>query len=103
MNTIIEIDKAGRIVVPKRLRDALHLTPGARLRIEQEGGWLILRPASGEAQLVVEDGAPLIFPADRLFAPVLTSEMVNDIAAQGRREREQRFVAPNVDRNEGTA
>jgi AbrB family looped-hinge helix DNA binding protein len=36
MNAIVEIDKAGRIVVPKKLRDDLHLIPGTRLRIERE-------------------------------------------------------------------
>ncbi len=32
MNAIVEIDKSGRIVVPKKLRDELHLIPGTRLQ-----------------------------------------------------------------------
>ena len=27
-NAIVEIDKAGRIVIPKKMRDAMELTPG---------------------------------------------------------------------------
>ena len=89
MNTTIKIDKAGRIVVPKKLRDALHLTPGTRLKVERSGDWLMLMPGSIEAQLVIENGAPLIFPVDRSSAPILTNEMV---IAQGRLERERRFL-----------
>lgn len=43
MNTTIEIDKAGRIVVPKKVRDRLHLTPGTRLTMSEEGEALIFR------------------------------------------------------------
>jgi AbrB family looped-hinge helix DNA binding protein len=92
MNTTIKIDKAGRIVVPKKLRDALHLTPGTRLKVERSGDWLMLMPGSIEAQLVIENGAPLIFPVDRSSAPILTNEMVTELIAQGRLERERRFL-----------
>jgi AbrB family looped-hinge helix DNA binding protein len=102
MSTIVEIDKAGRIVVPKKLRDALHLTPGTRLKIECSGDWLMLMPAASEAQLVIENGAPLIFPSDRENAPVLTQEMVNELIAQGRLERERRFLGLDRDADEET-
>jgi AbrB family looped-hinge helix DNA binding protein len=99
MSTIVEIDKAGRIVVPKKLRDALHLTPGTRLRVERSGDSLRLMPSSDEAQLVIENGVPLIFPADRSNAPLLTNEMVTELIAQGRLEREGRSLG--LDRNLG--
>jgi AbrB family looped-hinge helix DNA binding protein len=102
MFTTVEIDKAGRIVVPKKLRDALHLTPGTRLKVERSGDWLMLMPAASEAQLVIENGAPLVFPADRTNAPVLTNEMVNELIAQGRLERERRFLGLDEDNDEET-
>ncbi len=66
MATIVEIDSAGRIVVPKKLRDALHLTPGTRLNIHQAGDALILQhdfPAGQMERIdgfwVLTGGAPL--------------------------------------------
>jgi len=44
MPTTISIDKAGRIVVPKPLREKLGLGAGANLLIESEGDEITLRP-----------------------------------------------------------
>ena len=35
---ITTIDKVGRLVVPKALRDAAHLHPGTRVRFRVEAG-----------------------------------------------------------------
>jgi len=43
MDTTIEIDKAGRVVVPKQIRDTLHLTPGTKLNIRIEGNQIVLK------------------------------------------------------------
>jgi AbrB family looped-hinge helix DNA binding protein len=56
MSATVEIDKAGRIVVPKKLRDDLHLVPGTRLRIERSGDRLVFEPAFSEPQLVMKEG-----------------------------------------------
>jgi AbrB family looped-hinge helix DNA binding protein len=92
MNAIVEIDRAGRIVVPKRFRDALHLTPGTRLKAERHGESLTLTPETPEARLVVEDGTPLIFSVDRSNPQKITIEMVNDSISQMRQQREQRIL-----------
>jgi hypothetical protein len=44
---------------------------------------------------VIENGVPLIFPADRSNAAILTNEMVTELIAQGRLEREGRFLGLN--------
>ena len=44
MNTTITIDGAGRIVIPKALRDALGLVAGDVLALESEGERITLRP-----------------------------------------------------------
>jgi len=97
MNGTVEIDKAGRIVVPKKLRDALHLVPGTRLSIERTGDRLTLMPSSTAARLVVENGIPLIFPAESANTPILTSEMVTELIELGRQEREQRILSLDED------
>ena len=52
----ITIDKAGRIVVPKPLRDRLGMTPGTELVVETDGDGLVIRPARPGGELVRRDG-----------------------------------------------
>ena len=52
----VVIDKAGRIVVPKTLRDQLRLQPGAALEATVEAGRLVARPIGPEVVLVEENG-----------------------------------------------
>lgn len=97
MSTIVEIDKAGRIVVPKKLRDALHLAPGTQLKVERSGDGLVLRPSSTQAQLVIENGVPLIYAAGQANVPVLTNEMVNALIEAGRQARERQVLGLDQD------
>jgi len=96
----VEIDKAGRIVVPKKLRDALHLAPGTKLRVKRHGDSLVLDPDLPLAKLIIEDGMPLIIPADPLTAPVLTVAMVNESIQQAYLERERRILGLDEDGEE---
>lgn len=53
---IITIDRAGRVVVPKALRDRFNLTAGSELEIKAAGDGLKLRRVGTEASLVRKDG-----------------------------------------------
>jgi AbrB family looped-hinge helix DNA binding protein len=50
------IDSVGRVVVPKPLRDALGLTPGATVDISRYGAGLQLLPTGRSARLIDEAG-----------------------------------------------
>ena len=50
------LDSAGRIVVPKTLRDELHLSPGDTLDLTVEGDEIILRPRRSATALEKERG-----------------------------------------------
>jgi AbrB family looped-hinge helix DNA binding protein len=60
MEHIVAIDPAGRVVIPKAVRDALHLHGGTRLRIVQKFRSLVLEPIQEEPVLLVRDGMTLI-------------------------------------------
>ena len=56
MDTTVTLDKAGRVVIPKPLREELHLGPGDRLQLETEGEKMTLRPVRTTAPLRKERG-----------------------------------------------
>ena len=87
MNAIVEIDRAGRIVVPKKFRDALHLKPGTRLKVECTGDRIVLEQDFPEPRLEMRDGL-LVMVGE---AP-LTVEDVNEVLRQGYDERHKRIM-----------
>ena len=56
MPTKVSLDRAGRLVLPKSLRDEMHLEPGDDLLVESEGDRITLRPVRPEALLKKEHG-----------------------------------------------
>ncbi len=56
MTIKITLDKAGRVVLPKPLRDQLQLGPGDSLQLESEGERITLRPIRPKVMLKKECG-----------------------------------------------
>ena len=56
MATHLTIDKAGRVVIPKSVREELRLEPGDSLEMESVGEAITLRPVRGTGPLVKEHG-----------------------------------------------
>ncbi|MBI3686909.1 MAG: AbrB/MazE/SpoVT family DNA-binding domain-containing protein [Actinobacteria bacterium] len=77
------IDSAGRIVVPKALRDALGLAPGQALEIVFRDGHLELVPAATPMRLTDLGEGIVAVPETDL--PPLTVEQVRDTLDQVRR------------------
>jgi len=77
------IDRLGRVVVPKPIRDKLHLRGGEQLEIEEHDGVIELRPVAAEMRIVDTPHGPVVRPVGD--APPLTDEMVREILEQVRR------------------
>lgn len=77
------IDKAGRVVIPKALRDALGLRPGSRLEIHEVDGQLLLREKGPGTTVRRRDGRPVLEADDEV--DVLTAHDVRDLLERGRR------------------
>jgi AbrB family looped-hinge helix DNA binding protein len=77
------IDSAGRIVVPKTLRDRLGLTGGRVVDIREREGRLEIEPAPTPMSLEKRRGGRVAVPARKL--PPLTDEIVRDALEQTRR------------------
>ncbi len=86
MNATVEIDKAGRIVVPKKLRDELQLVAGTRLRIERSGDRLVVEPLFSEPQLVMKDGMWVVSGGQ------ITEADISELIRQGYAERMERIL-----------
>lgn len=83
MSTTIRIDKAGRLVVPRKLRQAVGFSEDSELEIEQEGANLVLRHRTPPVRANKEKGV-WVFDTQ---GGVITNEMVNEAVEQGRRGR----------------
>jgi AbrB family looped-hinge helix DNA binding protein len=83
MSTRLTIDKAGRIVIPKPLRETLHLEPGDSLEMESVGEQITLRPVRGTGPLTKEHGV-WVFHSDE----PLPASVTGDILQQIREERD---------------
>lgn len=79
----LTLDKAGRIVLPKPLREELRLQAGDTLEIESSGEEITLRPSRGHAQLQKKQGV-WVYRADEPLSDAVVKETVRQV----RRERE---------------
>jgi AbrB family looped-hinge helix DNA binding protein len=60
LGMVITLDKAGRIVLPKPIRDELQLRPGDALEVGLEGARVSLTPVAQTAELKREHGIPVL-------------------------------------------
>jgi AbrB family looped-hinge helix DNA binding protein len=75
-NETIQIDKAGRVVLPKFLREQFNLAPGDKLRLSVEGNGFRLEPTDSGGKLV-RKGSVLVFTGG--FAEPITTRKVNEL------------------------
>jgi len=79
----VAIDGAGRIVVPKPMRDRLGLRGPSELEVVEEEGRIVLSLVAGTVELVDRDGL-LVAERSGDVAP-LDAEVVRDLVERQRR------------------
>jgi AbrB family looped-hinge helix DNA binding protein len=84
MITQLTMDGAGRVVIPKVLRDELDIGPGDTLELESAGNNITLRPVRTGAPLTKEKGVWVF----RTGHP-LPSSATDDVLTQLREERDE--------------
>jgi AbrB family looped-hinge helix DNA binding protein len=89
MDARLTIDSAGRVVLPKPLRDELHLTAGDVLELESSGERILLRPVRAAAPLNKEQGV-WVFRTGQPLAASVAEETLRLI----RKERDQENLGP---------
>jgi len=87
MNTTLTVDKAGRVVLPKPVRDEMQLRAGDSLELESSEDRIVLRPRRGGAGLHKKQGIWVFSTGQPISA-----EATDGLLRQIRRERELRFI-----------
>lgn len=77
------IDQAGRVVIPKAIRDRVGLHGGEELTVQEREGWIALAPSPTPMRLERRGGGLVVVPSEEL--PVLTDEVVRATLERVRR------------------
>lgn len=83
----LTLDKLGRIVLPKPVRDKLQLAAGDQLELESVDDRITLRPLRGTAQLRKKRGVWVFHCGEPLSAAT-----VRETVEQVRRERDEHHL-----------
>ncbi len=77
------IDGAGRVVVPKAIRDEMGLTAGREIDLILADGRIEIELAAAPVHVTFVDGLPVLVPEHAM--PPLSEEMVRDTLESVRR------------------
>ena len=84
----LTIDGAGRVTLPKALRQELQLEPGDTLRLEAHGDQITLQPARLTVPICKEDGIWVYRSGET------TSVSISKLIGDGRDERHRKNLGP---------
>ena len=85
MNSKVTLDRAGRVVLPKALRDEMRLSPGDTLDLTVKGDEVTLRPRRGATPLQKERGV-WVFRTGKPLTADETEETLRTIRTQRHRQ-----------------
>jgi AbrB family looped-hinge helix DNA binding protein len=67
MNATVTMDSSGRLVIPRTIREQLHLRGGSRLNLEVKGDGVFLAPLPDEDALIVKRGGRLVIETSEIL------------------------------------
>lgn len=73
------IDRAGRLVVPKPIREAAHLQPGTRVRFQLVDGCVQIEPMP--LAVILEHSGGIVVAVPKREVPALPAESVDETLA----------------------
>ena len=79
MNTTLTLDKAGRVIIPKTLRDEMHLEAGDTLELESEDGRITLRPVRAGSALRKEHGVWVFRRGGKAISAETTTQALESV------------------------
>ncbi len=85
MNGKVTLDQAGRVVLPKKLRDELRLSPGDTLDLSVQGEEVTLRPCRSSSPLQKKQGV-WVFRTGEPMTGDETAEALRNIREQRDRQ-----------------
>jgi len=92
MTAKLTLDKAGRVVIPKKLRDKLHMSAGDAFELKNTDDQIVLKP--------IRDEAPTMFKKDGMWViktgKPLAIEDVNAVIESVREERHRQIIGEMV-------
>jgi len=89
MNATLTIDKAGRVVLPKPVRDALQISPGDSLELESSEDHIVLRPSPSKGRVYKKQG---MWVFDSGSDVPLSAEVANQTIRRVRAERHRHVL-----------
>lgn len=87
MVTTLTLDKTGRIVLPKTVRDELRIRPGDFLKLQTSKDEILLRPVRGKARMYKKHGVWVLNSGTPL-----RPDVVEKTIQRLRRERERHIL-----------
>ena len=85
MSSKVTLDRAGRVVIPKALRDELRLSPGDALDLTVKGDEVTLRPRRGATPLQKERGV-WVFRTGKPITAAETDDILRSIRVKRQRQ-----------------
>ncbi len=84
----IPIDRAGRLILPKEMRDRLGISAGTEFEVQEEDNKIILKPVPRDPEVIVHKDGSLVIAGGQSDPNVDIVKLIHDL----REERIKKFI-----------